>query len=264
MSDRQHTYVYRPPAGAPAVLYEDGDILIAGKPAGLLTVPGKRSSDSLTERLRAGRPYVVPAHRLDEATSGIVLFARNREAAARLCASFRDGRAAKLYVARAEGVVAADRGALDYPLSRDLPASALRGAPVQRVDYAGGKKALTLFRVVERDRAGGNTVVVLEPRTGRTHQIRVHLREFGHPVRGDALYGTPGTGRLELHAFFLSFPHPRTGAPVRAFAPADFLGDGEIRLQLYLPEAGHEADDDRQHFEPAGNHVETEDDLLPV
>lgn len=244
ITDKQQ-YTYSPPDTPLNIIYADDDILVADKPSGLLTVPGKHSDDSLTLRLREFYPEVNPVHRLDTSTSGVILFSRNKRANAVLSEQFRNRIPQKRYVARCEGIIREDRGALAYPMSRDWSKSALTSAPIHKVDYAEGKKALTFFRVIRRDYERGNTVVMLEPHTGRTHQLRLHLMTFGHPILNDRLYGSATDGcrdRLELHSCYLSFYHPADGRKMTMFAPADFLADTDIDLRLYLPESRMETD----------------------
>lgn len=244
ITGKQH-YTYNPPDTPPKIIYVDDDILVADKPSGLLTVPGKHSDDSLTLRLREMYPGVNPVHRLDTSTSGIILFSRNKSANAVLSEQFRNRVPRKKYVAVCEGIIKENSGALAYPMSRDWSQSALTSAPIHKVDYAEGRKALTFFRVIHRDIARKKTVVMLEPHTGRTHQLRLHLQTFGYPICNDRLYGNADdecTSRLELHSCYLSFYHPKDGRKMALYAPADFLDGTGIDLRLYLPESGMEAD----------------------
>lgn len=149
-------------------------------------------------------PDVLVVHRLDEATSGLLLFARGIEAQRRLSHAFATGAVAKRYVAVVQGLVGGDAGRIDLPLAADWP-----NRPRQRVAHEGGKPAVTEWQVLSREAAA--TRLALQPLTGRTHQLRVHLAAIGHPILGDALYGDERSApRLLLHASELRFAHPRT------------------------------------------------------
>lgn len=206
------------------VLYEDGDVLVVDKPAGLLTVPTEaREKDTLWSRALqylqhrfGGRPYAGIVHRLDKDTSGALVFARNRAALHALQDRFRTHAIDREYVALVEGTPA-ESGAFDADLVRE---PGLRRS-VARPGEA-GKRAVTRYRTLER--FPGAALVSVRPETGRTHQIRVHFSAAGHPLLGDRVYGNrdPGAAsapRQMLHARRLGFPHPRTGEPLLAEAP---------------------------------------------
>lgn len=187
----------------------DAMVIVAVKPPGLHTVPAKPPGpqDCLERRLRAVVPDALLVHRLDRDTSGLVVFARSRLAQRHLGWQFERRQVAKGYVARVAGRVSGEAGAVDAPLACDWPRR-----PRQMV-HAGGKPALTLWRVLARE--PGATRLWLEPQTGRSHQLRVHCAHLGHPILGDPLYGDPATApRLQLHAARLAFRHPDGGAPV--------------------------------------------------
>jgi 23S rRNA pseudouridine1911/1915/1917 synthase len=217
-----------------AVLYEDGDVLIVDKPAGLLTVPTEaREKDTLWTRAihylqhrYGGRPYAGIVHRLDRETSGALVFARNRAALHALQDLFRRHAIEREYVALVEGAPP-DRGTFDRDLTRT---PGLRRSVAKSGEE--GKRAVTRFETVERlPRA---TYVSVRPETGRTHQIRVHFAAAGHPILGDRVYGPPlkgagpdapaGPARHLLHARRLGFAHPRSGETVSVESPlpADF------------------------------------------
>ncbi|MDG2304289.1 MAG: RluA family pseudouridine synthase [Candidatus Binatia bacterium] len=202
------------------ILYEDDDLLAIDKPAGLLSVPGRTSAsaDCVETRLELLRPleFLRSAHRLDQATSGVLVIARSREAHRQLSAAFASGRVAKRYRARVGGRVAKDSGEIRLPLRGPMETR-----PRQVIDVDSGRPASTRFVVVAR---GENTTdLLLEPHTGRTHQLRVHCADpagLGTPIIGDALYGTAAPGqRLLLHANALRLAHPRTGAPLEITSP---------------------------------------------
>lgn len=210
---------YAPPAGPPEILHRDDDLVVVVKPAGLLSVPGKGAqlADCLEARLRAGDPAVLLVHRLDRDTSGVMVFARRASAQRHLGLQFEKRRVAKHYVARVAGIVAKDAGEIDLPLQADWP-----NRPRQMV-APDGRAASTAWRVLER--GASETRLALRPRTGRSHQLRVHLLAQGHPILGDPLYADGWARdhpRLMLHAERLAFRHPTGGAPVAFCAPCPF------------------------------------------
>ncbi|KIG17686.1 Ribosomal large subunit pseudouridine synthase A [Enhygromyxa salina] len=201
-------------ADAPWVVHEDDAILVVEKPSGLLSVPGRgpRRRDSVEYRLqqRAGLeddswPRLV--HRLDVATSGLLIAAKHKPAYVAMQRQFSSREVDKRYEALVRGAVAGDGGVIDLPLSRDLA-----DRPRQIHDPVRGKPALTRWRVLER--ALDTTRVALFPKTGRTHQLRLHAAHpsgLDAPIIGDLLYGFGGDGRLMLHAASVGFRHPITG-----------------------------------------------------
>ncbi len=206
------------------VLYEDGDVLIVDKPAGLLTVPTEaREKDTLWSRALhylqhryGGRPYAGIVHRLDQDTSGALVFARSRSALHALQDRFRTHAIDREYVALVAGDPG-ESGTYDADLVREPGLRRSVARPGQE-----GRRALTRFRTLER--LGPASLVSIRPQTGRTHQIRVHFSAAGHPVLGDRVYGDTPSGALAaprqmLHARRLGFPHPGTGEPVAAEAP---------------------------------------------
>jgi 23S rRNA pseudouridine1911/1915/1917 synthase len=231
----------RPPAelGVPAVpdlvlpdiLFEDGWVVVVDKPAGVLSQPAESAADddvSIDVQLLLGlavregrRPFLRLIHRLDRQTSGAVLFARNPQAPAPLAEAWRSGEVDRRYLAVVVGRPPFDRLELERPLGRD-PDHRWRF----RIDD-GGMPAHTSIRVVER-RGCEAALVECRLRTGRTHQVRVHLASAGHPVVGDRLYGAPADDRARrplLHACRLELPHPKTGErlTIESPLPADFV-----------------------------------------
>lgn len=208
---------------SPAVewILEDGSVLVVNKPAGLLAVPGlgEAGRDCLSARVQAQRPDARVVHRLDMATSGLMLFARGLAAQQALSAAFEARQVHKRYVAVVAGWVVGESGQIDVPLMADWPRR-----PLQKVDLLHGKAALTRWRVLARDEARNCTRLALEPVTGRTHQLRVHLLHIGHPIWGDALYTAPPwpAARLLLHASALALVHPVTGQALQLDCPAPF------------------------------------------
>jgi tRNA pseudouridine32 synthase / 23S rRNA pseudouridine746 synthase len=203
------------------VLHADEAWIVVDKPAGLPAVPGRTADlqDCAAARVQAAYPDALVVHRLDMATSGLLLFARGPAVQRRLGAAFERREVAKRYVAVVSGTPPADAGTIDLPLAADWP-----HRPRQRVDAARGKPALTRWRVIERHVASAR--LELTPSTGRTHQLRVHLAGIGHPILGDTLYAPPAVQalapRLLLHASGLELAHPRTGAPCRFDSSAPF------------------------------------------
>lgn len=211
---------YVPPDGPLIVVWADRDLVVIDKPAGLLSVPGRGDhlADCAAARVSAQFGPVYPAHRLDMDTSGLLVFARRRKAEAALFAQFRDRQVEKSYAARVQGHPVADEGTIDAALST------VPGAPRSCLDPA-GKAAVTTWRLLSRD-ADGSALLALFPRTGRSHQLRLHLLSIGHPIRGDRLYAPPAVAaaapRLLLHAATLVFAHPYTGARLELLAPRPF------------------------------------------
>jgi tRNA pseudouridine32 synthase/23S rRNA pseudouridine746 synthase len=208
---------------APCVVYADPWLVIVDKPAGLLSVPGRHAAlkDSVLARMRrrypdASGPLVV--HRLDLDTSGLLVIALDDDTHAAMQRLFARREVTKRYVAILAGDVAADRATIELPLRVDLD-----DRPRQIVDPVHGKPAVTDVQVL--DRRAGTTRVALYPRTGRTHQLRVHCAHpagLAAPILGDRLYGSVAAGRLHLHAEHLAFTHPRTGQPTAIELAAPF------------------------------------------
>ena len=211
------------------VIHRDDWVIALNKPSGLAVQGGSgtdRHVDGLLDGLRFGfedRPRLV--HRLDKDTSGLLLIARTGQAAKRLSESFRDRETEKLYWAVVVGVPPKMEGAIDLPLAKRPGA---RDRETMQVDHEEGQKALTHFKVM--DRAGDRAALMaLWPRTGRTHQLRVHCAEIGCPILGDRKYGgeeallsaVADSRRLHLHARRLTLPHPS--------------GKGTLRLQAEPP-----------------------------
>jgi tRNA pseudouridine32 synthase / 23S rRNA pseudouridine746 synthase len=188
------------------LIYHDDALLVVNKPAGLLAVPGRGADkqDCVSARLQQEFPEALIVHRLDMATSGLLVFARGAETQRKLSRLFREREVAKRYVAVVAGRVESETGEINLPLLADWP-----NRPKQKVDHESGKPSLTRYRVLSHD--GDATHLELEPVTGRTHQLRVHLAAIGHPIIGDSLYGGRKATRLLLHASALRFAHPLSG-----------------------------------------------------
>lgn len=209
-------------------LYCDEWLLIVSKPAGLLCVPGRVDDNCLSSLVQQQFTDALTVHRLDMATSGLVVFARGITMQRRLSEMFRERLVAKRYLAVVEGTMASDKGEIDLPVGADWP-----NRPMQKIDAKHGKPSLTRYQVIQSepfDRANGfagsvaeTTRVELEPVTGRTHQLRVHMKAAGHPILGDALYGDPlSAPRLLLHAQSLAFSHPVSGEALNFVSPPPF------------------------------------------
>jgi len=213
-------FIYNPPDVPLDILYQDAQIIVANKPAGLLSVPGKLEgrSDCLVSRLQAAHWDTLLVHRLDCDTSGVMIFARTKQAQGFLGQEFEKRRAKKTYIARVWGQLIPDAGHIDLPLCADWP-----NRPRQMVDHANGRPAQTDWQVISRD--ADTTLVRLYPLTGRSHQLRVHMLALGHPILGDPIYATGAARdfpRLMLHAETLGLHHPGSGAWVEFSAPCPF------------------------------------------
>ncbi|WP_445767886.1 pseudouridine synthase [Rheinheimera sp.] len=191
------------------ILYQDDTLVVFNKPSGLLTVPGKAPEhrDSLEYRARLVWPGIRLVHRLDMATSGIVVMAQTADSQRELNWQFQQRSTKKHYIARVAGTVTADFGSINLPLICDWP-----NRPKQKVCYQHGKPSLTHYQVLSRDTDSSRLKLI--PVTGRSHQLRVHLQWLGHPILGDKFYAsaaqTNAVARLQLHAEQLVLQHPDT------------------------------------------------------
>jgi len=209
------------------LLHADDCLLVLDKPAGLLAVPGRGEGkqDCLSARVQAAFPDALVVHRLDQATSGLMLMARGAAMQRALSRAFESREVHKRYVAVVEGCLPSPDdgdggdggdggddgwGLIDLPIIVDWPRR-----PLRIIDNERGKPSQTRWRVLGFDAAANTTRVELEPVTGRSHQLRVHLQALGHPILGDALYAPAGVQakapRLLLHAAALRFTHPASG-----------------------------------------------------
>jgi tRNA pseudouridine32 synthase / 23S rRNA pseudouridine746 synthase len=200
---------YRPPDAPLDIVHADDQIVIVNKPAGLLSVPGKGDhlTDCLLARLQGAFPTVLLVHRLDMDTSGVMVFALTPHAQRHLGLQFEKRQMKKTYVARVWGEVVEAAGEIDLPIGVDWP-----NRPRQHVDPENGRPAQTDWRRVRVEE--GTTRMRLYPKTGRSHQLRVHMLEIGHPILGDPFYATGAARdypRLMLHAESLKLRHPDGG-----------------------------------------------------
>ncbi|MDP5086366.1 MAG: RluA family pseudouridine synthase [Yoonia sp.] len=211
---------YAPPQVPLQILHDDHQVLLVDKPAGLLSVPGKgpELADCLLSRVQAAFPMALLVHRLDRDTSGVMIFALTPHAQRHLGLQFENRQTKKTYIARVWGEMAEKTGTVDLPLIVDWP-----NRPKQMVDHENGKPAQTDWRVVRAKL--GETRVKLMPRTGRSHQLRVHMLALGHPILGDPFYAEgPARDypRLMLHSETLQFRHPDGGQGMRVTAKCPF------------------------------------------
>lgn len=202
------SFTYDPPLGL-SVIYKDDDLIAIDKPSGLLSVPGKKEPDCAEARVQAQFPEALTIHRLDMATSGILVFARNANAQRHIGLQFEKRMVRKHYTARVTGIVRGDSGRINLPLICDWP-----NRPRQMVSFEHGKSAQTDWVVTDRE--GDATRLSLHPVTGRSHQLRVHMLAIGHVILGDRIYADDidfeRADRLQLHATALRLRKPTGGA----------------------------------------------------
>ncbi|CUH63335.1 Ribosomal large subunit pseudouridine synthase A [Thalassovita gelatinovora] len=211
---------YTPPSDPLVILHEDHEIVVVDKPSGLLSVPGRGEhlSDCLLTRVQAVFPQALLVHRLDRDTSGVMVFALTPHAQRNLSMQFEKRTTRKTYVARVWGHLDPKTGTVDLPLIVDWP-----NRPRQMVDHENGKSAITDWRVLKY--GANETRVRLSPKTGRSHQLRVHMLALGHPILGDPLYAEGEAGeypRLMLHSEELRLKHPDSGKGMGFRAKAPF------------------------------------------
>lgn len=213
--------VYQPPTEPYiSIIHRDADILVLDKPSGLLSVPGRHPAlaDSLATRVQKQFPQALIIHRLDKDTSGLVLMSLNRKAHAKIATQFEARETKKSYIAEVWGKVEYSEGEIDLPLAIDPD-----NKPRHRVDHDHGKPAQTRWQIISY--SDQSTRLRLFPLTGRTHQLRVHMKALGHPILGDDFYAEGdalrAADRLLLHAEELSFRHP-DGRDVTFTAPCPF------------------------------------------
>jgi tRNA pseudouridine32 synthase / 23S rRNA pseudouridine746 synthase len=211
---------YAPPQDPLVVLHEDAEVLLVDKPAGLLSVPGKgpHLADCLIARVQAVFPDALLVHRLDRDTSGVMIFALTPYAQRHLGLQFEKRMTRKTYVARVWGVPEEKTGTIDLPLIVDWP-----NRPRQMVCHDTGKSAQTDWRLLKNE--GTTARIRLSPKTGRSHQLRVHMLSMGHPILGDPFYATGAAmdfPRMMLHSEELRFNHPQGGHSTKIRSKAPF------------------------------------------
>jgi tRNA pseudouridine32 synthase/23S rRNA pseudouridine746 synthase len=224
MADKDYHIVPFCPAPV-RIIKPNKHYLFVAKPAGLLTIPGRHeeNKDCLITRLQSHHKSktATVVHRLDMATSGIMVVALSKAAHREISRQFEHRETQKHYIAVVDGIVKEDEGVIDLPMIADWP-----NRPKQKIDFEEGKKAVTEWQVLERDTAHGRTRLQLTPVTGRSHQLRLHCLELGHPILGCNLYCKNGSekkaSRLLLHAESLTIQDPKNGNQVTAQANCPF------------------------------------------
>ena len=198
------------------IRYQDRDFLIVDKPAGILSVPGRIHPDSILSRVKEDCENAYAVHRLDMDTSGLLIVALRRKSERSLQEQFRERSVQKKYVAVVDGIVTQKEGVITAPLSRSI------GSPPRSyIDELKGKSACTHYQLLEYE--GGSSRLLLLPKTGRSHQLRVHLQSIGHPIIGDRFYHpAPKNPRMLLHAQELVFTHPYHGTKCHFIWKAPF------------------------------------------
>lgn len=200
------------------IILADDDIIILNKPAGLLSVPGRYNKDSAFSRLQAefGELHII--HRLDMDTSGIIVYARNKAALTNVQQQFEKQLTRKVYEAVLIGQLKGSHGCINMPICVDWP-----NRPLQKISHINGRYALTRWKKLEQ--TDTNTRVELYPKTGRSHQLRLHMLNLGHAIVGDPFYAPESAAseaRMLLHARELDFTHPVTGELLSIVCPAPF------------------------------------------
>ena len=205
------------------ILFQDEHLLLINKPSGLLSLSGKNplNKDSVHFRLVQNFPAATLLHRLDFGTSGIMVVALNKTVNAFIGKQFQEGKVLKTYTAILYGHMRDDVGMIEFPVSKDPD-----NFPLQKICYTAGKTAVTNYQVIERLENPSRTRVLFSPVTGRTHQLRIHSREYGHPILGCDLYKNADSlgmaERLMLHATTIEFTHPATQQTMKGFCPCPF------------------------------------------
>ena len=215
-------FIYTPPQEPLEIIYEDEDLVVVNKPAGLLSVMGRlpEHQDSAYLRILQKFPTAKVTHRLDMATSGLLMFAKHRDAEVAVSKMFQARTIKKYYIALIQGKIQAE-GSVEVPLITDW-----ENRPRQMVHFELGKQAKTIFQLMEYDAEADQSRVCLEPVTGRSHKLRVHMMHIGHPIMGDKLYHPePATfhlKRMALHAAYLAFQHPLKMHDIELYSDVEF------------------------------------------
>lgn len=203
-------------------LYLDDDIIVINKPAGLLSVPGRYLKDSAVSRLSERYGDILVIHRLDQDTSGILVFARHKAALSGVQQQFEKQTTYKMYEALVQGQLRETNGCINLPIIVDWP-----NRPLQKISHTEGRYALTRWKKAEpkEQDSAEYSRVMLFPKTGRSHQLRIHMQQIGHPIKGDNLYAgeeAKQEPRLCLHAKVLHFNHPTSNERLEFFLEPDF------------------------------------------
>lgn len=201
------------------IIHQDDDIIVLNKPGGLLSVPGVRNKDSAYGRLTSevGELHIV--HRLDQDTSGVIVYARHKDALRYLQQQFEHRKTTKTYEALVDGHVQASSGCINLPIKVDWP-----NRPLQMISHSEGRYALTRWKRMSSEQ--NRTRMALFPNTGRSHQLRIHMQQIGHPIIGDPFYHPDverqAQNQMCLHARKLTFSHPRSAKPMTLECPPPF------------------------------------------
>lgn len=212
-----------PPDIGLELIYHDASMVIVNKPSGLLSVPGRGDDkqDCMASRVQAEFADALIVHRLDMETSGLLILARGATAHRALSDAFQRRVVDKRYIAVVDGCPSPCDGEVALPLICDWP-----NRPLQKVDHSIGKPSQTRYKVLAYDASANTSRMQLEPLTGRSHQLRVHMLSLGHAILGDMLYASEAVRnkapRLLLHASWLSIPHPVSGQAITVSSPANF------------------------------------------
>lgn len=203
------------------IIYRDEHFIAVNKPPGLLCVPGLIEPGNLFDQIKISFESALVVHRLDMGTSGVIVFALHKQAQIELGRLFEQRKVKKTYIAEVHGIIIASNGEIHAPLICDWPAR-----PRQKIDWIQGKASSTTFKVLSRNRPQNSSRVQLTPFTGRSHQLRVHMLQIGHPILGDALYAPSASDasppRLRLHSMSLAFVHPFSKQVVTIYCAPDF------------------------------------------
>lgn len=203
------------------ILYIDDDIIIVNKPSGMLSVPGRGANKQacLISHIQSRYPEALIVHRLDMDTSGLMVLARSKESHRHLSRQFQERQTDKTYLAVCSGIASQTQGKTCLPMRCDWDRR-----PLQMIDFKQGKHAETKWQIIEQ--YSHSFLVKLTPITGRSHQLRLHMKSLGHPILGDNLYADHFslnlTPRLMLHAQQLGFTHPVSLEPIKFECPAEF------------------------------------------
>jgi tRNA pseudouridine32 synthase/23S rRNA pseudouridine746 synthase len=206
-----------------SIVYQDQHLLVINKPSGLLSLSGKHplNKDSVHWRLVQDFPTATLIHRLDFGTSGLMLVALNKEINKQICEQFSNRSVQKEYQAILDGKLLAKSGEINIPIIKDAD-----NFPLQKVCHQTGKKSVSQYQIISYNQTNNTTKVLFKPITGRTHQLRIHSREIGHPIIGCDLYDADQSyfkaERLMLHASRLGFTHPVTNEEMDVKLTADF------------------------------------------
>jgi len=205
------------------ILFQDEHLLLIDKPSGLLSLSGKNplNKDSVHYRLVQDFPGATLVHRLDFGTSGIMIVALNKAVNAFIGNQFQEGKVFKTYIAILHGHLKEDNGLIEFPIAKDTD-----NFPLQKICFETGKKSITQYKVIERLENPARTRILFTPISGRTHQLRIHSREMGHPILGCDLYATTEAfamaERLMLHATTIEFVHPATQQIIKGICSCPF------------------------------------------